>query len=231
MQVVILAAGRGTRMRALTDECPKPLLHVCGKSLLVHKLDALPPEIDEVLIVVGYLDEHIRRALGSTYGGKVIRYVEQEALDGTAGALWRAAPYLSDKFIVMMGDDLYATKDIARVAQVPEWAFLVKETSCMEKAGNIAVDDSGRIIAIEGDQCKGKPGRLCTGLYALDTRLFSFPMVPTREGGGEYGLPQTVLTASKSANINLRATPASWWIQITAPEDLSAATRALSSPR
>ena len=54
MKAIILAAGRGTRMGNLTEEIPKPMLLYKGKNLIEYKIDILPEEINEVLIVVGY---------------------------------------------------------------------------------------------------------------------------------------------------------------------------------
>src|SRR3990167_990885 len=106
MQCVILAAGRGTRMMELTGAVPKPMLEVAGRPLLEYKLDALPEEVNEIVIVVGYLKEVIQQHLSTSYNGKQIVYVEQKNLDGTAGALWSAQPVLKDRFLVMMGDDI-----------------------------------------------------------------------------------------------------------------------------
>ena len=64
MQVVILAAGRGTRMGDLTSDTPKPLLKVKDKTLLEYKLDVLPDSISEVIFVIGYKQEQIRAITG-----------------------------------------------------------------------------------------------------------------------------------------------------------------------
>lgn len=220
MQAVILAAGRGTRMGALTDTMPKPMLQVLGKSLIEHKLDVLPDTVDEVIIVIGYRGDFIRATFGDSFGGRRIRYVVQEELDGTMGALALARPYLTDRFIVMMGDDLYAREDIDASFASPDWTVLVQSTDSMGAGGRMVMDDTGHIVAIEEGDHTGKPGLMNTNMLALDPRVFDYPMVPKTAGSTEYGLPQTVLAASLASGIPLRAIEATFWFQITAPEDL-----------
>lgn len=223
MQAVILASGKGTRMRDLTLTTPKPMLTVLGKSLIEHKLDILPPEVDEVIIVVGYLGNVIRDAFGDTFGGRSIRYVEQEVLNGTMAALALAAPFLKERFVVLMGDDLYAREDINTCFATPDWSVLVQPTETMASGGRMVMDSEGHIVDIEEGDHTGKPGLMNTNLFALDPRIFEYPMVPKTAGSDEYGLPQTVVQASTALGIPLVAVEASFWFQITAPEDLGKA--------
>ncbi|KKL92710.1 hypothetical protein LCGC14_1881940, partial [marine sediment metagenome] len=60
MKAIILAAGKGVRMRSLTERTPKPLLPVLGKSLLHHLVSQFPEELNELIIVVGYLEHKVR---------------------------------------------------------------------------------------------------------------------------------------------------------------------------
>jgi MurNAc alpha-1-phosphate uridylyltransferase len=107
MKAMILAAGRGERMRPLTDDTPKPLLEVAGKPLIVWTIEALArADLRELVINVSHLGERIERALGG--GGRwdvQIRYSrEAEALE-TAGGIARALPLLgASPFIVVNGD-------------------------------------------------------------------------------------------------------------------------------
>lgn len=228
MQAVILAAGRGTRMKALTEAVPKPMLEVLGKTLLEHKFDVLPPEITEIILVVGYHEESVRGRFGDSYNGTLIRYVHQEELNGTGGAVYLAAPFLHDRFLVMMGDDIYGKADVARCIETPDWSVLVKKTDQMASGGSMVLDANECCIAIlEGDH-RGKPGIMNTNLFVLDTRLFAHPLIPAGNGHTEFGLPQTVVEAAKDAGIPLRAVDATLWIQITSPEDLSGAEGTLS---
>src|SRR3990167_6634769 len=115
MQAVILAAGRGTRMRELTESTPKALLEVAGRPLLEYAFDALPEAVDEVILVVEYLGGSIHDRFGPDYFGKRLLYVEMEELHGTAAALWMAKDILSagggsasggqDRFLILPGDD------------------------------------------------------------------------------------------------------------------------------
>ncbi|RPH63277.1 MAG: nucleotidyltransferase family protein [Burkholderiales bacterium] len=109
MRAMILAAGRGERMRPLTDDCPKPLLRVGGRSLIEWQLLALRRAgIVEVAINHAHLGETIERALGdgSRWGLRIRYSAEGEALE-TAGGIARALPLLGDgPFLVLAGDVL-----------------------------------------------------------------------------------------------------------------------------
>jgi NDP-sugar pyrophosphorylase family protein len=88
MQCVILAAGKGTRLRPLTDTIPKPLVKVAGRPLLDHIVEALPSSVNELIIVTGYLEEQIHTHCGKSFHGRKVTYVHQEEQKGTAHALW-----------------------------------------------------------------------------------------------------------------------------------------------
>jgi bifunctional UDP-N-acetylglucosamine pyrophosphorylase/glucosamine-1-phosphate N-acetyltransferase len=214
-------------MGELTENTPKPLLEVSGKSLLEHKFDALPETVDEVILIVGYLGSHIQNRFGGSYKGKRILYIEQEVLDGTMGALSRAKDILHDRFVVMMGDDIYSSYDVERCIETPDWSLLVEVTEHMNAGGCIIADESGAIIDIEEGNHGGKPGMVSTNLFVLDTRIFQYPMIPKAEGSPEYGLPQTVVAAAKASGVPFVALPSSFWIQITEPNDLARAEEIL----
>ncbi len=106
MNAMILAAGRGERMRPLTDPCPKPLLTVNDKPLIVYHLEALQRSgINSVVINVSWLGEQIQQALGrgSRFGLSIEYSYEPEALE-TAGGIVQALDKLDDGFIVVNAD-------------------------------------------------------------------------------------------------------------------------------
>ncbi len=109
MKAMILAAGRGERMRPLTDTCPKPLLKVRGRPLIVwHILNLVKAGITEIVINHAHLGQMIVEALGdgSQFGASITYSAEETALE-TAGGIAQALPLLSDgeaPFIVVSGD-------------------------------------------------------------------------------------------------------------------------------
>lgn len=113
-------------MRPLTDECPKPLLEVCGKPLIVHHLEALKRAgIGSVVINVCWLSEQITKLLGdgASWGVNITYSHESEALE-TAGGIIQALDYLHDEFIVVNGD-VYTDFDFSRLMNPPSVAHLV----------------------------------------------------------------------------------------------------------
>ncbi|HYF28843.1 MAG TPA: sugar phosphate nucleotidyltransferase [Candidatus Paceibacterota bacterium] len=228
MQALILASGRGTRMGTLTDVLPKPMLTVAGKTLIDHKLEALPDAVDEVILVIGYLGHTIRERYSDSSHGRRIRYVEQQDLAGTGAAAWLARPLIEGRFLVLMGDDLYGREDIERCIALPDWSVLVERTQTMAAGGSMVLDGAGRVLGIEEGDHSGRPGIMNTNMFVLDERVFEQSLVPKAPGSAEFGLPQTVVEASRNLNVPLTAVNATAWIQITAPEDLLIAERRLA---
>lgn len=121
MKVMILAAGRGERMRPLTDSIPKPLLPVGGKPLIVWHLERLARAgLREVVINHAHLGEQIEAALGdgARWGLSIGYSAEPEGALETAGGIANALPLLGteDTFLVLNGD-IYCDWDVARAVK------------------------------------------------------------------------------------------------------------------
>jgi NDP-sugar pyrophosphorylase family protein len=217
MFAVILAAGKGTRMGDLSKETPKPMLKVLGKTLLEHKLDMLPEQITDVVLVVGYLKDKIVEVLGDNYGGRKITYVIQEELRGTADALFKCKDILKDekKFLVMMGDDIYCKEDMEDCLSY-DLSILIREIPSIKGKAKIVFDDEGHIKDILEKYSEEEAGFVNTGMCVLTSKIFDYEMVGIP--GGEVGLPQTLLSMKK--DFNIKAVQSRFWLQITAPEDL-----------
>jgi MurNAc alpha-1-phosphate uridylyltransferase len=107
---MILAAGRGERMRPLTDSCPKPLLKVRGRPLILWQvLNLVRAGITDIVINHAHLGHMIEEALGdgSRYGARIAYSAEGTALE-TAGGIARARDLLGDEPFVALSGDIYA---------------------------------------------------------------------------------------------------------------------------
>ncbi|MDR4498276.1 MAG: NTP transferase domain-containing protein [Candidatus Scalindua sp.] len=106
MQAVILAGGKGTRLRPITYEIPKPMVPVSRKPFLLHQLELIKSfRIDKVLLLVGYLGDQVRDFFGdgSRFGLR-IEYSFEETPLGTGGALVKAKGKLASEFVLLNGD-------------------------------------------------------------------------------------------------------------------------------
>jgi MurNAc alpha-1-phosphate uridylyltransferase len=115
MQAMILAAGRGERMRPLSNAMPKPLLEVGGKPLIVWQLERLvAASCTEVVINLAHHGEMIAAALGngSRFGAKVRYSREPEPLE-VAGGIATALPLLGDDLVLVVSGDVYTDYDYA----------------------------------------------------------------------------------------------------------------------
>jgi MurNAc alpha-1-phosphate uridylyltransferase len=109
MKAMILAAGRGERMRPLTDTCPKPLLHVRGRPLIVwHILNLVRAGITEIVINHAHLGHMIEAALGdgAQFGAQIRYSPEAEALE-TAGGIANALHLLGEEPFLVLSGDIY----------------------------------------------------------------------------------------------------------------------------
>ena len=115
MKAMILAAGRGERMRPLTDVTPKPLLSVGGKALIVWAIQRLKQAgITELVVNIAHLAPKIEAALGdgAALGVRVRYSFEQEALETAGGIAW-ALPLLDNEPFLVVNSDVYSDYDLA----------------------------------------------------------------------------------------------------------------------
>lgn len=221
MKAVILAAGKGTRMGELSKETPKPMLKVLGHTLLEHKLHNLPQEITEIIMVIGHLKEQIIGALGDNFEGRKITYVLQEEQKGTAHALFLCKEHLQneERFLVMMGDDIYSSEDIAECMKY-DYSILISETPSFSGNSAKIVFDEAEYIQDILEKYKGEgSGYVCTGMYSITPKIFEKEMVGILNN--EFGLPQTILLLKDE--VKIKAVKAHFWLPVTEPKDLETA--------
>jgi mannose-1-phosphate guanylyltransferase len=111
MKAILLAGGKGTRLRPLTVHTPKPIVPIFDRPFLQYQLDLLRklPEIDEVILSLNYQPRRIEEMFGDGDAqGIRLRYVVEPVPLGTAGAVKYAEQYLSDSVVVFNGDVMTA---------------------------------------------------------------------------------------------------------------------------
>ena len=155
MKAMILAAGRGERMRPLTDHTPKPLLEAGGKPLIVWHIERLVAAgIRDLVVNCAWLGERLQTALGNgTRFGARLHWSPENPVLETAGGIARALPRLGpDPFLVVNGDvwcdwDFHRAPECARrmaEADAHAWLLLV-DNPLHHTMGDFALDTTGRV--------------------------------------------------------------------------------------
>jgi bifunctional UDP-N-acetylglucosamine pyrophosphorylase/glucosamine-1-phosphate N-acetyltransferase len=222
MQAVILAAGEGVRMRPLTYEIPKPMIRLRNKPIVEYTLRWLPKEFDEVVMVVNYLGEQIQDYFGENYHDKKIRYVFQEELNGTGGAVHRCREILGERFMVLVGDDLFGREDLKKLGNKELGLFAYRVTEPFVGA-RIEVNNDGSLARIV-EKSQVQPGDLVSsGGFALTSHFFDYPLVKITET--EYGLPQTLVSMAQDYPVEI--IEATHWQPVGRMEELEKAEEVL----
>lgn len=114
MKIVILASGKGIRMRPLTNKVPKPLLKVNGKPIIHYIFEATNSVADEAIVVVKYRGQQIKDYLGESYLGVKITYVEGSDKGNAYSFLNTQGLLDNERFMVIYGDEIPNHKNIKR---------------------------------------------------------------------------------------------------------------------
>ena len=219
---MILAAGRGERMRPLTDRTPKPLLEVAGKPLVVWTIEALARAgLRELVINVSHLGERIERALGDGGRWRVqISYSrELEALE-TAGGIAYALPLLGTSPFVVVNGDIHTDFDFHSLLEhTPDGG---------ERLAHLVLIDNpahhpGGDFALSGPRVANDGSRRYTfsGIGIYHPRLFSGIVAGTKRGLA------TVLRPQIDARRVTGEHHPGFWADVGTPERLAALDHAL----
>lgn len=190
MDAIILAAGKGTRLRPYTETVPKPLLPVQGRPILDWIIGALPP-VDRLIVVVNYLGDVIEDYLATQTHVRNWVTVRQEVPRGTGDALMSCrAAVQSDRVLVLNGDDLIGRDDLTRLAAVP-MGILVSAVQEPDAFGIVFANADGTLKQIiEKPQGLTPPQLANIGGYVFPKSVFdlTLPLSPR----GEYEITDAV---------------------------------------
>jgi len=228
MRAMILAAGRGERMRPLTDTCPKPLLRAGGVPLIGWHLRRLAAAgVREVVINHAWLGERLEAELGDgrDWGVSIRWSPEGEALE-TAGGIARALPLLGDAPFLVVNGDVWCDWDVGRARTIGErlrlsgwraWCVLV-DNPPHHPRGDFALD-AGRLRA---DAPADAPRLTFAGLGVYDPALFA-----GIEPGARAPLAP-LLRAAAAAGLAGAERHAGRWVDVGTPQRLAELDRALT---
>lgn len=223
MQCVILAAGKGTRLRPLTENTPKPLVKVAGKPLLDHIAGAVPSAVTEFIIVTGYLEEQIREHCGEEYFGRKVTYVHQEEQKGTGHALWLCKEHIKGRFLYMFADDIHGADDIANACSFTR-SMLVLKTDTPERFGIVVRNPDGTLAEFV-EKPEQPPSNLAsTGVFVLDEKIFDYKL--EIETKGEFYHTDVIKEYAKDYPIAV--VEQKLWLPVGYPEDIEKAEAVLS---
>ena len=184
LKAVILAAGKGTRIEPLTLTKPKPLLKICGRTILEHNLDQLQGLVEEVILVIGYKGEMVKELIGSRYKGLKINYLWQKNISGTAEAAKKCFPIIKDKFLLLYGDDLYSKEDIKKcLEKFP--SILLKKVEEPSAFGQVLIKRN-LVKELKEKPKKNISNLVNTGLYFLDKNIFHFKIKKSARNEYEF---------------------------------------------
>lgn len=223
MQAVILAAGSSTRTYPLTLTRPKPLLKVANKTILEYNLESLKDIAEEIIIIVGYKKYMIRNFIKKNYSNLNIKFIEQREQIGTGHAVSILKNHIKNKFILLMGDNIYSKKDVNKVAK-HQYSILVKKVKNPELFG--VVKEKNNILTDITEKPKKFVSDLVScALYSFDKKIFDSLENIKKSKRGEYELTDAIKQISK--NNNIYCVKSRSCFQISFPWDLLTADKEL----
>lgn len=187
MKALILAAGKGERMKPLTNTMPKVMLPVAGKPIMEHLLEeAKRAGIKEFIIIIGYYSDVVRGYFGDgAKWGVHISYVMQKNQLGTADAIIRARGNLGGNFIALNGDCIIRSTDIKRLASAKTDTIGVTERLDVRGYGVVSTEGK-RVLSIEEKAEFPKGNLVNTGAYLFSQNIFEEIEKTQESVRGEY---------------------------------------------
>ena len=197
MKAVLLAAGKGKRLKPITSSRPKPLISIAGKPLLEHTILGLKEAgIDSILLIVGYKEQMIKNYFkdGVENFGVNIEYITQEEHLGTAHAAQYAKDFVgNDDFLLMYGDILVESEVFKSIVQhfnnfKPEGVISLVRVENPEEFGIISLNNEAYVEKITEKPPKGANlGNLANaGIYIFTPMIFKAIQETQKSKRGEY---------------------------------------------
>ncbi len=227
-KAVLLAAGRGTRMRELTADLPKPMIEVRGKPVLQYIVEGLRDAgVRRFLIIVGYRADAVQNFFGDGSRYTIdIQYATQIKQDGTGRVVDLARNFINDSaFVLAYGDILVAPENYKRLVDLADDEALVSVTrgEDVSKGGAVFLNDKMELVDLRE---KPKPGEAASpwynaGLYAFRPSIFKFTAKLKPSPRGEYELTDAIRELAQSGKKVKALELTGEWADVRDPEILA----------
>ncbi len=243
LKAVILAAGKGTRMKALTNECPKPMLKVQGRPILEHILEGLKTAgIRETFIVTGYRADVIEGYFGDgSRWGMRLAYGRQAVQNGTGKAPEVAREFVgADAFLLTYGDILvrpetypqmvrrFGEADFAGLVTVTRGEDVTKggvdffdSAFCLTRLVEKPTPEQIEALRREGWLKPGEPVWYNAGIYIFRPVVFEFTAKLQKSPRGEYELTDAVDALARAGHRIAGMEIAGRWVDVRDPDVLA----------
>jgi NDP-sugar pyrophosphorylase family protein len=203
LRALVLAAGRGERLRPLTDSVPKPLLPLAGQAVAAHTLERLcRAGCEATALNLHHLGDQIRAHFGDDFEGMTLAYSPEAALQGTLGALYPLREFLAEaQAVVLVNGDSHCRWPIEALVrrhlrESADATLLVAERAGADEPRGLTLDRAGRVVGFRGSvPASAAPGewsqRVFAGAHVLTPALLE--RVPEGPGDIIAGLYQPLL--------------------------------------
>lgn len=180
MIAVVMAAGKGVRLRPITDSVPKVMIEISKKPFLEYLLSNLEKAgFEQTHLIVGYKKEVIEKHFGEKFGKMKLNYFVQEKQLGTAHALSLVEDFVDEKFVVLNGDVLVNTQTLKEIGLTDEFditdaSILSREVEDTWRYGCLKIQNDKVIDIVEKPAPGQEPSKsVSMGIYRFDKLIFS----------------------------------------------------------
>jgi len=174
---LILAGGKGTRLRSVISDRPKVLSEVCGRPFVTYLLDQLiAAGFRRIVLSTGYMAETVSRALGNTYRSADLVYSRELQPLGTGGGIRHSLPLLQGDSVLVMNGDSFVDVDLksytAWFSQRPrEASLLLVKVRDTNRYGQVAINGEDRLTSFVEKKDAYGPGWINGGIYILSMAI------------------------------------------------------------
>jgi len=222
MKAVVLAAGLGRRLAAITVDKPKVLVKIGHKTLIEHTLTKLRDlGITQIALVVGYKGEMVREVVGDT----VIYYAQKKRL-GTAHAFLQAKDFVDGSFFLGMNGDMFFTDPLVDFIKLRPPSISVYRVEDSSRYGRFEIKN-GKVVSIREKATEAASGFINAGVYLFPKEIFTYIEKTPLSPRNEYEITDTIQMMINEGWVFKAYELKGFWKDIAYVADIEEAQKAL----